>query len=98
MRKPVKKLNQPVTPAYVNRGVTERFMAGEYDNAPMGNDIVNFFSNVLSKSAQASQTTTATAPVVPVVKKKNTTTYIMLGIGGIALLGLGILYMKNRKK
>lgn len=86
---------------YVNRGVTERFMAGEYDSSPMGNDLWNFVQNVVAKAdAQTQQDINTPKQTATTTPKKKTliTTYIMVGLGGIALLGLGVFYMKNRSK
>lgn len=98
MLRPDQRRTQPRALPYVNKGVTERFMAGEYDQ-PMGNDIVDFLNNVITKAtANSTPPAVQTMAPAPAVVKSNTTKYIMYGVGGLTLLGLVIFAIKSMKK
>jgi hypothetical protein len=84
---------------YINKGVQARFMAGEYDDVPMGNDIVNLFNRIVEGVTLPAQASTAsnTPTPTPTVKKNKTTQYIIYGVGGIAIFGLALYMLKHRK-
>jgi 2-keto-3-deoxy-6-phosphogluconate aldolase len=73
-------------------------------NGAMGNDIVDFFSNVLNKATTTQASTTTTAPVTtaPTAKATNDKmmTYLKYGamaVGGVALVIVIMKMMKKKK-